>query len=907
MKKLATIVAVAFMLCLAGAAPAHAAFGLQDYSVSFLDENGAPALGEAGAHPFALETEFSVNVAGEKPDEMMRDFTFDQVPGMVGNPSAVPTCPSVKFLFRENGLNGGECPLTSVVGQTELQLGSLAEEPQTFPVYNLPAPPGAPAKLGFWALSVPITVEIGVREEYPYNVVARGRGIPQTVPFFASRFTIWGNPASSAHDAERGGSVDIDVEPFITAPRSCEGPLPSFYEVKSWNTPPSVDSGFSVTTNQLGVPAGFGGCAALGFNPRIDVRPTSRSAESATGLEVNLEVDDPQLTSPTGRADSDIKEAIVTLPEGVTANPALAEGVEACSETQVDAETAASGPGEGCPQAAKIGSVEVETPLLEGEILEGELFLAEPFDNPFGSLLAVYMTVKSSQLGIGITLAGEVEPDPGTGQLVTTFGGQGTDPLPQLPFSDFRLRFREGARSPLISPPTCGTHEGKATFVPWADPSKPLTQTLSFTIDSGVAGGPCPSGGQPFDPEFEAGTENNAAGTFSPFAMRLTRRDGDQALTRFDATLPQGLVASLRGVARCSEVEIAGAKVKTGKQELAVPSCPAASRIGRLMAGAGVGSQLIYVPGSVYLAGPFAGAPLSVVAITPAVAGPFDVGNVVVRQALTLDPVTAEVKVDGSRSDPIPRILAGIPLRVRDIQVFVDRSHFTLNPTGCRRQAVTASISGFAPVVRRAPFQAADCAALPFEPRLGLRLLGGTRRGANPALRAVLRARPGDANLRRTVVKLPRSAFLDQAHIRTICTRVQWAADACPQGSIYGHVVAHTPLLDEPLRGNAYLRSSDNQLPDLVFDLKGVVDIEAAARIDSIRGGIRATFGAIPDAPISKVVVRMQGGKKGLIVNSRNLCRGTNRADLRLTAHSGGEQRLRPTVRPQCGKRTGRG
>jgi hypothetical protein len=272
--------------------------------------------------------------------------------------------------------------------------------------------------------------------------------------------------------------------------------------------------------------------------------------------------------------------------------------------------------------------------------------------------------------------------------------------------------------------------------------------------------------------------------------------------------------------------------------------------------------------------------------------------------------------IDGSASDPIPHILAGIPLRVRDVQVNVDRPSFILNPTSCREMAVQASIWGGgidpfslfddSPVTRLDRFQAANCAALGFKPRLNINLKGATRRGDYPALRSVYRPRPGDANLASLVLRLPKSAFLEQAHIRTICTRVQFAADACPKGAVYGHVKATTPLLEEPLSGPAYLRSSNNELPDLVFDLHGIVDVEVSARIDSVRGGIRATFGNVPDAPITKVVVAMQGGDKGLIVNSRDLCAGTARARAQLRAQNDKRKAMRPVVKPSGCKKTRR-
>ena len=385
------------------------------------------------------------------------------------------------------------------------------------------------------------------------------------------------------------------------------------------------------------------------------------------------------------------------------------------------------------------------------------------------------------------------------------------------------------------------------------------------------------------------------------FRSRITRPDGNQDLTKFSFTMPPGLLGRPAGVARCSEAQIAAARAKSGRAEQASPSCPANSQIGTTLAGAGVGSELTYVPGRLYLAGPFQGKPLSVAAIVPAVAGPFDVGTVVVRVGVGLDPKTAQLEVDGSSSEPIPHILAGIPLRVRDVRVLTDREHFTLNPTNCDPFATHAGIWGGggnpfstlddSPVARQARFQAANCAALGFRPRLSLTLKGGTRRGSHPALRAVVRPREGDANFAEAVVTLPRSAFLDQAHIRTICTRVQFAARACPKGSIYGKARAFSPLLDEPAEGPVYLRSSSHNLPDLVVALKGPpsaeVEVELVGRIDSRHGGIRASFEGIPDVPVSRFQMDMQGGKKGLIVNSRNLCARTSRADAQLTGQNG--------------------
>jgi hypothetical protein len=377
------------------------------------------------------------------------------------------------------------------------------------------------------------------------------------------------------------------------------------------------------------------------------------------------------------------------------------------------------------------------------------------------------------------------------------------------------------------------------------------------------------------------------------------------------------VVAKIAGTDKCSDQAIEAAKRKTGKEELSSPSCPANSQVGRILAGAGVGSVLTYVPGKLYLAGPFAGAPLSVVAITSAVAGPFDVGTVVNRQALTLNPVTGQVNVDGERSDPIPHILRGIPLKIRDVRIYVDRPDFTINPTSCKRFEVAASLWGSfleplnpaddVPVALSTPYQAANCLNLGFKPRLSLKLKGGAKRGGHPGLRAVLKTRPRDANVGGARVTLPNSAFLDQSHIRTVCTRVQYAADNCPKAAIYGYAKAFTPLLEEPLQGPVYMRSSNNKLPDLVAALSGFVEIELVGRIDSVKGGIRASFDQVPDAPASKFILEMQGGKKGLIVNSRNLCRGTGRAKARFVGQNGKVHAFRPVLKPQCGGKGRRG
>jgi hypothetical protein len=947
MRRRAGIALIAAALALAfaaafGAASASAAFGLKEFDVYFAEADGTPAV-QAGSHPYSIVTTLAVNTVpdvkyGEVPDEELKDLEVELPAGFAGNPAAVPRCSTEDFVTTHEGdaqtAQSTLCPDSAAIGEVAVGV----EKPGRYyhaPVYNLVPSPGEPAKFGFVVLGVPVTLDATVNPQAPHNIIARIGNVSQTLRFYNSKFTLWGNPSDPSHDPFRGSCVAIfeqDSSPetpsrgncpvsvpktaFLTMPRSCSGPMATGYRMDSWQNPGVFATG-SATSHDNSIPPqplGMTGCEKLGFAPRISAAPTTKAAGSPSGLDFNLDVEDEGLISPGSLAQSDIKKAVVTLPEGISVNPAVAEGLAACTPADYARESVDSVPGEGCPQAAKVGNVEVETPLLEGELLRGSVFVAQPDDpatttpgseNPFDSLIALYMVIKDPELGILVKLPGKVEANPASGQLVTTF-----DEIPQFPFAHFRFHFRSGARAPLVTPPGCGTYRTQALFTPWARPSETYVTGADFTVNSGPGGGLCPAGPPPFAPGFEAGSINNNAASYSPFYMRLTRSDGEAELTRFSAVLPPGVTAKLAGVGQCSDLAIVAARTKTGRQEQASPSCPADSRIAGILAGAGAGPELTYTQGSVYLAGPWEGAPLSAVAIVPAVAGPFDIGNVVVRVALRVDPRSAQVTIDGAHSEPLPRILEGIPVRLRDLRVSVDRPDFMLNPTRCDPTATTATLfsSTAATFSRSARYQAAGCEALAFKPSLSLRLIGGTRRNSYPALRAtVTYPKKGTyANIRRAQVTLPHSAFLEQGHIRTICTRVQFAAHACPAASVYGHATAYTPILSGPAKGPVYLRSSNHALPDLVMALKGPastpVEAEVVGRIDSVKGHIRSTFEQTPDLPVSKLVLAMQGGKKGLIVNSRNLCAHAARATADFGAQNGKTRHLEPVVGVSCGK-----
>jgi hypothetical protein len=931
MKRVTLAVMIAALGALSLAASAQATFSIKGFDVTYTNQAGN-SVTQAGSHPFAMTStiDFSTKEVNGKVlnDGSTKDLTVQLPPGLIGDRDAVPHCPNADFLNVYAGNDFSDCTNETVVGVLRVRTpGEPSGGGDRGPAFNLNAPPGYAAKIGFILLHVPVALLIRVNPAYPHNLIATVKNTADIEPIGGVSLTLWGVPAAKAHDKERGKCLvggecpvtSIPVRPFITLPRSCEGPLFTTYAANSWEEPGHVLTGTSTSALETD------GCEApeLELKPQIAAHPTTEQAESPSGLDFNLDIEDEGLTDPAGVAQSDMKKTVVTLPAGMTINPAAATGLSACSPADLARESVNSQPGEGCPEASKLGSAEVETKLLAGEVIKGNVYIASQDDpattqpgaeNPFDSLLAIYLVIQDPDLGISVKLAGRVQTDPVTGQLTTTFGELGQE-IPQFPVSHLRFHFRSASPPPLVTPPACGQFTTDVQITPWANPAAPLGVSSSFPISSGPGGGPCPAATLPFKPGFTASSTDNTAGAYSPFYLRLTRNDGEQEITRLDSVLPPGLVGKIAGLAKCPEAAIAAAKAKSGRQELAAPSCPVASRIGRTLGGAGVGPQLTYVPGSIYLAGPFGGDPLSIVAITPAVAGPFDVGTVVVRQALSLDPVTGEVLIDGAKSDPIPHILKGIPLRVRDLRVYVDRPNFTINPTGCEPKLTKAAIFGSftnpfspaddVPAAVASPYRATNCAALKFKPKLSLSLKGGTRRSDHPALKSLLTypKGPGYANVAKAVVTLPSSEFIDNAHIQNPCTRVQFAAKDCPKGSILGTAKAITPLLDEPLEGPVYFRSNGGErlLPDVVADLNGLFHVVLVGKVDSVKGRIRTTFDQVPDAPVSKFTLSLKGGKKGLLVNSRNLCVNALRADLELTAQNGRVQTSRPIVKNSCG------
>ncbi|HSS43163.1 MAG TPA: hypothetical protein VLK37_11520 [Solirubrobacterales bacterium] len=767
-------------------------------------------------------------------------------------------------------------------------------------VYNVAHGPEVAARLGMNVSNVSVFIDARVRPG-DHGVSSGTAAVSQGATFQRVNLTLWGVPADSSHDYLRspnGGYVvantgDDDEQQFavpspaprvafLSLPTSCEDTPASFtIRADSWEHPGIFDVR-TLSADSQGTPFIFDGCEKLPFSPSASVQPRSHSAESPTGLDLDLEV--PQFNGPDELVTAHVRRVKMTFPEGMTVSPSSAAGLGACSEAEIDLDTVEAPQ---CPGSSKLGTVLIDTPVLD-EQLQGSIYLARQHENPFDSLLALYISVKGP--GFYLKLPGKAELDPVTGQLTTLF-----DETPQLPFSKMQVQLKDGPRSALSTPRKCGTYTIRTEFRSWAQPDVPVISDSSFKVDEG-----CGSGG--FSPKLSAGTTSATAGGSSSFILRVTRQDGEQNLAGIDVTLSEGLLAKLAGVPLC------------GDSQAATGNCPAASQVGRTTVGAGAGPNPVYVPEAgkaptaAYLAGPYKGAPYSIVVKVPAQAGPFDLGTVAVRSGIYVDPVNARASV---RSDRLPQILQGIPIAYRDVRVEVDRPGFIQTPTSCEGMKVESTIYGSdgATANPAANFAATDCERLGFKPKLALEFTGDTHRSAHPALKATLRMPKGGANIAKTVVLLPETEFIDNAHISNPCTRVQFDAGACPKSSILGTAKAYTPLLDQPLSGPVYFRSNGGarELPDLVADLNGQIHVTLVGFIDSVKTGketarVRTRFLGVPDAPVSKFVLNMKGGDQGLIVNNTELCKAKPRARAEFTGQNGKRSVANPLVKIGCGK-----
>jgi hypothetical protein len=924
--------------------------GTSGFAVAVTADGGAPAT-LAASHPNQISFKVGLNQGGEFEDQPgvpfadgdLRELEVGLPAGLIMNSSVLTKCSLADFHtprsspYEAGSRSGENCPDKSQVGTVEVKTSRAGGKTMRFGVFNLDPPAGTPAQLGFAPFGSQVTLDGGLvpNSDGSYALDLDASNIPQSLDLYGLEVALWGTPWGASHDGERGDCLN-EAEPafpaakcsvgtpalnkplaYLTLPAQCSSTLAFTARARSWQQP-AVASASALNRDSLAKSVELGSCANLLFKPGAAGVLSDAKASSASGFKFTLTNDNTNLTDPAQRAPAPARRAVVALPDGTTINPSMGAGLGVCTPAQYAAETAFSAPGAACPNSSKIGDFTVKTPLFE-ESLGGSIFLAQPdnaatpaagAENPFDTLLAVYLVAKLPQRGTLIKVAGKIVPDPGTGRLTATFDG-----LPQLPYSDLTVNFRPGQRAPLITPPACGGAITQIEMAPWGEGAG-VHATTSSAISSGIGGGPCPAGAPPFAPDVLAGGVNSNVNSYTPYFVHLTRKDTEQEITSYSLVLPKGITGKLAGIPFCPDAAIEAARSRAGSAEAASPSCPAASEVGHTLTGYGVGSALTYATGHIYLAGPYHGQPLSIVTINPATVGPFDLGTIVIRSAFAVDPHTAQLRIDASASDPIPHILSGVPLHLRDVRIYMDRPQFTHNPSSCEPSQLVSTLGGSgarfdttaddssASVSQH--FQLLNCLTLGFKPKLGVRLRGPARRGAYPQLRATFAARgPQDSNLKEIAVSIPHSEFLAQNHIKEICTRAQFSADRCPAASVYGSAVAYTPLFDEPLRGDVYLRSSSNRLPDLVASLhSGAVHIVLEGKIGPTKqGGIRALFSDLPDEPLDRFVMTLVGGRRGLLVNSSNICAVPPVSSVKALGQNNIGAVFTTTLRGQCGKK----
>jgi hypothetical protein len=920
LKVLVGITGWLMVLCVTGVPSASAEFGIAAFDGGVVDSVGS-AYTQAGGHPYEAATTFELNhkvdsVGNVIPDGGQAKTVLVDLPaGFVGSPIAQPACSMGVFLGSAQTFN---CPESAQVGLVELKV-SFGADVWVFrgvPLYNLDPSPGIAASLGFVVQRVPIFLDARVSSDGGYHVQVSANNTPEALALRVSSVRLWGVPADPIHNSERvcsgtlntrGCSAESAPRAFLTNPTACpsagEG-LRTDLAIDSWANPGVFDHasfvshkppgfGFDdpVPPSEWGSVQGPTGCDVVPFDPSISVQPDTSMPDSPSGLEFGVSFPQDGLDNPTGLGTAHLKRAEVTFPEGMTISPSAASGLEACSDEQI-------GIGNenpvACPDASKVGTVTATTPLLD-KPLTGALYVgSQQSDDPAsGRMFRIFMALESKQRGIIVKLGGEVrtlgDEKTGAGRVVTTF-----DSNPQVPVSNITVRLDGGARAPLATPPSCGEKTATAKLTSWA--GQTVERSDTFTID-------CPPGLGGFSPAFVAGSVNSTGGAFSPLGVRINRPDGQQYISGVSLGMPLGTVAKLKGVPLCSDAQ-ANAGI-----------CPIESRIGTATVGAGPGSSPFYLSGPVALTGPYKGAPYGLAVAVRAKAGPFDLGMVVVRQAIYVDPVDARLAVV---SDPLPVVLKGVPVRLRSVDVIVDRPGFTVNPTSCAAKQVVADfVSSLEATSKQAArFQASDCTQLGFSPKLQLQLTGKGQMidGGHPGLKASLTQPRHQAGIKSVKVALPLSLALDpeNAVSDTLCEfeEGQKADPQCPKSSIVGSAKAVTPLLNKPLSGPVYFvknvrvdkktRRRIRTLPTLLLALRGEVALNVRATSSVEKNKLVSTFATVPDAPVTRFDLTLKGGKKGILVVNGNACKRTKTATVILNAHNGKKRIANSTTNPPC-------
>jgi hypothetical protein len=843
---------VAAVLLLIAAAPAHATFGVQSFSADVWKDAGhTQPETQAGAHPLVGITDFTFS-----GNENVENIRVDLPPGLISNPQAAPTCSDTQF-------NASNCPLASQVGTEEITVAlTLVTTTYKTPIYNMQT-----GGVSDFAFAIPVLAPRtdiigGVRDTSDAGLFFTITGVTDPAPLSLqrSRLTFWGVPSDASHDAERGQTCTINLgipacvgggsavthtnKPFLSLPTACAGPQTTTLTVTSHdNTTATATS----TTEVGGHPQGATGCQDVPFDPSISVTPGTTQADEPTSAAVDLHV--PQRYDDASKlATAHVKDVSVTLPDGMTINPAAANGLAACTDDQF---------GKGthnpiaCPAGSTIGSVKIETPVLPSQGLDGSVYLGKPLpDDPYR------LFVEAHNFGLSIRLIGSVHPDPQTGRLTATFSD-----TPQVPFEHFKLNFNGGPNATLATPLQCATATTTSKLTPYSG-TPDATPKSEFTVDYDGLGGACPQT-PPFNLEFAAGTADSRAGAFSPFTVTVKRADRQQFLSRLSVRQPPGMLGVLASVPLC------------GADAAATGTCPEASRIGTASVKSGAGPQPFALSGPVYLTGPYSGAPFGLSIAIRAIAGPFDLGTVVVRAAIHVDPADSHLTID---ADPLPQVLQGIPLRLREVLVAVDRPGFIFNPSTCDPLAIHGTLTAVDGTVQEAdaPFQATGCADLPFSPKLSATADGKTSEASGAGLKVTLTQPAGQANVKSVSVQLPKRFTARGSTVTGACREDAFKADpaTCANAQV-GTVHAVTPLLSGPLDGPVYLVAHATGLPTLEALMRGQgLNIGLSGTVTFGANGITSAFNAVPDVPITSFVLNLPKGPHSALSASKGLCGG---------------------------------
>ena len=875
-------------------------YGAENYELT-PEEEGGTLDTQAGSHPFQLTTTLNFNTKatqvyqGHKGEEVLvpevqpiaftKDLRFNLPPGLVGNPTPLPKCSM--YVFTKPGES---CPDNTVVGVATPIVTSPYGPPEvpfepTTPLYSLEPSVGEPARFGFRTVLGQVILDTSVRTGGDYGVVVTVPDITTDIAFIGTQVTFWGVPADPRHDTTRGIQcldqygeqsgvegfhwefscpVQEKPQPFLIMPTSCTGPWQTSVEGDSWAQIGQFTTPKTYTfRNSEGEPVSEDGCNRLNFGPSISLTPDGQQGSTPTGLTVGVHVPQEASLNPAGLAESSVKDTTVTLPAGVGLNPAGADGLSSCSMAQIGLEEPSE---QTCPESSKVGTVEIKTPLLPNP-LTGAAYLAQQNANPFGSLVALYIVVYDPVSGVRVKLAGEVKPDPVTGQLVSTF-----KETPQLPFEELSLHFFGGSRAPLGTPALCGGYTTTASIAPWSG-NAPVSSSSEFQITSGPDGSPC-SNPLPFNPELTTGSLNIQAGAFTPFTMTMSREDGNQNLDAIQLKMPSGLLGTLSSVKLCGEAEgNAG-------------TCGPESLIGHTTVSVGLGGNPYTVTGGeVFITGPYEGAPYGLSIVNPAKAGPFNLGNVIVRAKIEVNPENAALTITSDSTGPykIPQILDGIPLQIKHVNVSVDRPDFTFNPTNCAPQAITGGLTSSQGTVKalHVPFQVTNCATLGFKPIFSVSTNGNTSRAKGASLNVKLtypKAPFGSqANIGKVKVDLPKQLPSRLTTLQKACPDSVFEANpaACPADSRIGSATATTPVLPVHLEGPAYFVSHGGaKFPELIVALsgEGVTVYLHGETFISPAGITSSTFRTIPDVPIGVFELKLPQGSDSALAANGNLC-----------------------------------